>query len=198
MRWWIFAPAMALALSLDMTVMQVLSINGCAPRLWPTLLAFVAMYASRASALGAALVTGLWLDAAHPALAATGVVPVAVPVFGPHALSCLAGAWVILELRVILYRRNTFTVALAAGTCAAASAVAFVAVAGLRAAYADPAPMWGAGSGAAAIGADLLSALYTALVALLPARWLHASLGAWDFATAGPRFAPGARVGRDP
>jgi hypothetical protein len=76
--------------------------------------------------------------------------------------------------------------------------VAFVAVAGLRAAYADPAPMWGAGSGAAAIGADLLSALYTALVALLPARWLHASLGAWDFATAGPRFAPGARVGRDP
>jgi hypothetical protein len=117
MRWWIFAPAMALALSLDMTVMQVLSINGCAPRLWPTLLAFVAMYASRASALGAALVTGLWLDAAHPALAATGVVPMAVPVFGPHALSCLAGAWAILELRVILYRRNTFTVALAAGNC---------------------------------------------------------------------------------
>ena len=48
MRWWIFAPAMALALSMDMTVMQVLAVNGCSPRLWPTLLAFVAMYASRA------------------------------------------------------------------------------------------------------------------------------------------------------
>jgi len=197
-RWWVFVPAMALALSLDVTLMQALSVGGCVPRLWPTLLAFVAMYASRPAALGAALLTGLWLDAAHPALAASGVVPVAVPVFGPHALACLAGAWAILELRGILYRRNTFTVALAAGTCAAASALAFVAIAGIRAAYADPAPLWGPGSGAAAIGADLLSALFTAIVALLPARWLHASLGAWDFATAGPRFAPGARIGRDP
>jgi hypothetical protein len=197
-RWWVFVPAMALALSLDVTLMQALSVGGCVPRLWPTLLAFVAMYASRPAALGAALLTGLWLDAAHPALAASGVVPVAVPVFGPHALACLAGSWAILELRGILYRRNTFTVALAAGTCAAASALAFVAIAGIRAAYADPAPLWGPGSGAAAIGADLLSALFTAIVALLPARWLHASLGAWDFATAGPRFAPGARIGRDP
>lgn len=198
MRWWIFVPAMALVLSLDVTVVPLLSVGGCAPHLWAVVLAFVAMYASRESTLAAAILTGLWLDAAHPALAAGAGVPAAVPVFGPHALACTAGAWAVLELRSVLYRRNTLTVALASGTCAAASAVAFIAIAGIRAAYADPSPLWGAGSGAAAIGSDLLAALYTAVVALLPARWLQASLGAWDFATAGPRFAPGVRIGRDP
>jgi hypothetical protein len=48
------------------------------------------------------------------------------------------------------------------------------------------------------VGVDLGSALYTAVLGLLPARLLHETLPAWDFATAGPRFAPGVRIGRDP
>jgi hypothetical protein len=51
---------------------------------------------------------------------------------------------------------------------------------------------------AAAVGVDLGSALYTAVLGLLPARLLHETLPAWDFATAGPRFSPGVRIGRDP
>ncbi|MFM8872023.1 MAG: hypothetical protein ACKOJI_01430, partial [Phycisphaerales bacterium] len=113
-------------------------------------------------------------------------------------LACLAGAWPVLELRAVLYRRNVLAIAFAAGTCAAASALAFVALAGIRAAYADAVPLWGTGSGAAAVGVDLGSALYTAVLGLLPARLLHETLPAWDFATAGPRFSPGVRIGRDP
>jgi hypothetical protein len=158
------------------------------------------MYASRESTLWAALFTGLWLDAAHATVVANAAdpVPSAVPIIGPHVLACLAGAWPVLELRAVLYRRNVLAIAFAAGTCAAASAIAFVALAGIRAAYADAVPLWGTGSGAAAVGVDLGSALYTAALGLLPARLLHETLPAWDFATAGPRFAPGVRIGRDP
>jgi hypothetical protein len=200
MRWWVFLPAMAIALSLDVAFMPVLALGPFEPRLWPVVLAFCAMYASRESTLWAALVTGLWLDAAHATVVANAAdpVPSAVPIIGPHVLACLAGAWPVLELRAVLYRRNVLAIAFAAGTCAAASALAFVALAGIRAAYADTVPLWGTGSGAAAVGIDLGSALYTAVLGLLPARLLHETLPAWDFATAGPRFAPGVRIGRDP
>ncbi|MFM9170983.1 MAG: hypothetical protein ACKOTD_12975, partial [Phycisphaerales bacterium] len=63
MRWWVFLPAMAIALSVDVAFMPVLALGPFEPRLWPVVLAFCAMYASRESTLWAALVTGLWLDA---------------------------------------------------------------------------------------------------------------------------------------
>lgn len=192
MRWWVFLPAMAIALSVDVAFMPVLALGPFEPRLWPVVLAFCAMYASRESTLWAALVTGLWLDAAHATVVASAAdpVPSAVPIIGPHVLACLAGAWPVLELRAVLYRRNVLAIAFAAH--------AFVALAGIRAAYADAVPLWGTGSGAAAVGVDLGSALYTAVLGLLPARLLHETLPAWDFATAGPRFSPGVRIGRDP
>ncbi|MFM8872024.1 MAG: hypothetical protein ACKOJI_01435 [Phycisphaerales bacterium] len=108
MRWWVFLPAMAIALSVDVAFMPVLALGPFEPRLWPVVLAFCAMYASRESTLWAALVTGLWLDAAHATVVASAAdpVPSAVPIIGPHVLACLAGAWPVLELRAVLYRRT--------------------------------------------------------------------------------------------
>lgn len=196
MRWWIFALVLAVVLMLDAALMPAFALGGRVPHLWPLLLAFVALYASRNAAWWAAIAMGLFLDAMHPTLGVGMDAPRAVPVFGPHILSCAAGAWAVLEARTWLYRRNVLTVAFATFTCSIFSALAFVAIAGIRAMYADPSPLWGGGSGAAAIGTDLLDALWTALFAILPAWGLQLTLPAWAFATAGPRFTGSARSGR--
>jgi len=193
-RWWIFVPVAALVLMLDAALMPAFAVGGHVPLLWPLLLAFVALYASRTAALWGAVVVGFWLDAIHPALGIGGDAPRAVPVFGPHVLACVAGAWAVLESRTWLYRRNTLTVAFSTFVCAVFASLAFIAIAGIRAAYADPTPLWGAGSGAAAMGSDIVDAFLSAVVAVVPAWLLQRTLTAWAFATAGPRFSGAARV----
>lgn len=191
MRWWLCALALAAVLTADAALMPAFAIGRHAPQLWPTLLAFVALYASREAALWAAIALGLWLDALNPGLGIGSMAPRAVPVFGPHVLACAAGAWTILELRAWLYRRNALTVAFAATVCGLAASLAFVAVAGLRSAYADPSPLWGTGSGASALWNDAVEVLLSAAVGVLPAWALQWSVPAWDFEVAGPRFGGG-------
>jgi len=195
-RWWIFIPVMALVLSLDAALMPAFAIGGHVPQLWPLLLAFVSLYASRSAAIWAAMILGFWLDAMHPALGVGIDAPRAVVVFGPHVLACAAGAWCVLETRAWLYRRNVLTVAFSTFNCALLASLAFIAIAGIRGLYADPFPLWGGGSGGAAVGSDVVDALYSAVIAILPAWGLQSTLTVWGFATAGPRFAGGNRMNR--
>ena len=188
MRWWVFAIAWCACMALDTGLMPAFAAGRHVPQLWPVLLAFVAMHGSRDAAFGAAVTIGLWLDATHPSLGLGADAPRAVHVFGPNVLACAAGAWAVLELRGVLYRRNLLTVALCAAVCGTLASLAFIAIAGIRAAYADPFPLWGPGTGAAAVGNDILTALLSAVLGLLPAWALQASIPAWDFATLGQRF----------
>ena len=181
MRWWVFIPVLALVLTMDAAFMPAFAIGGHVPQLWPLLLAFVALYASRGAALWAAMIVGIWLDAMHPALGAGAETPRAVTVFGPHVLACAAGAWCVLETRTWLYRRNVLTVAFSTFNCALLASLAFIAIAGIR---------------AAAVGSDMVDALYSAVIAILPAWGLQSTLTVWGFATAGPRFAGGNRMYR--
>jgi len=187
---------MALVLSLDAALMPAFAIGGHVPQLWPLLLAFVSLYASRSAAIWAAMILGFWLDAMHPALGVGIDAPRAVVVFGPHVLACAAGAWCVLETRAWLYRRNVLTVAFSTFNCALLASLAFIAIAGIRGLYADPFPLWGGGSGGAAVGSDVVDALYSAVIAILPAWGLQSTLTVWGFATAGPRFAGGNRMNR--
>lgn len=196
MNWWPFAVAWAVLMSLDSGLMSAFAVGQAVPQAWPVLLAFVALHASRQAAFWSAAAIGLWLDASRPAVAdAAGAGAVAVHVFGPNVLACAAAAWVLLELRVVLYRRNLATVLLGTVVAAWISSLAFVAIGGIRLAYADPAPLWGPGSGAAAVGSDLLSGLWCAVVGILPAMALQSTYRWWDFATAGPRFGSPGRLG---
>ena len=43
MRWWVFLPAMSIALSIDVAFMPALALGPFEPRLWPVVLAFCAM-----------------------------------------------------------------------------------------------------------------------------------------------------------
>jgi hypothetical protein len=196
MRWWVFVPTMFVVLVLDASLMPALAVGGHAPRLWPVLLAFVALHGSRGAALWSAVAVGLWLDALQPALGIGTDAPRAVMVFGPHMLSCAAGTWAVLESRSWLWRRNVLTLAFAALTLSVFAALAFISVAGIRASYADPSPLWGGGSGASAMGSELIDAFLTALAGIPPAWLLQATLPAWGFANAGPRFGGAGRVAR--
>ena len=196
MKWWVFAIAWAACMAVDSGLMPAFAWGRHVPQLWPVLLAFVCLHASRDAGFWAALATGVWLDATHPAVSAGAEGPVAVLVFGPNVLACAAGAWGVLELRGVLYRRNVLTVAVSAAACAVLWSLAFIAIAGIRAAYADPWPLWGPGPGAAAVGNDILTALYSAAVGL-PVAWaLHGTIPAWDFATLGSRFGNPGRQAR--
>lgn len=189
MRWWVFLPFAFLVAALDAALMPAFAVWGHVPHLVPVLLSFVLLYASRESAMGGALVLGLLADVASPALVAGVDGPSAAPILGPHMLAYAGAAWAVLEMRTWLYRRNTLTLSFTAAVVAVLVSLGFLAVAGVRAAYADDYPLWGGGRAITALGADLLDALWTAVLAV-PAGWLlQRTLGLWAFATAGPRFA---------
>lgn len=185
MRWWLFVPTALVAAALDMAFMPTLSVGGFTPSLSMILLAFVALHASRASAIGAGLLIGAYMDAQAPAAFRGGL----VYVLGPHAIACVIAACAALYLRDVLFRKTVLAVAAAVFALACVESLAFIAIGGLRMAYADPGPLWGAGGGAQVLGADLGDALYSALVALPLAWLLLPTLEAWGFQNAGPKFA---------
>ena len=87
------------------------------------LLCFVSLLAPGALTLWAALLLGLIADA----LAGT-------PIVGPHALGFMLGAYLVLQLRGLVFRESVFTLAfmtLAAGVFVHLAAVALLAVRGL-------------------------------------------------------------------
>jgi rod shape-determining protein MreD len=170
--------------SVDTAFMPVLSMSGHRPSLVLILLAFVALYASRPAALAAALLVGAYADVRVPAIFPQG----GMYVIGPHMLATVVAVWILLEVREALIRKSVLTVAAASLVLTLAQSLVFLAVAGLRLVYADPAPLWGAGSGAQAFGHDAIDALYTALLGIPVAWCLLRTTGAWGFQDAGPRF----------
>lgn len=184
MRWWVFIPVALGCVALDAAFMQVLGIAGHWPCLVAILMAWVALHASRGAALAAALLVGLYADAQPPAVFGDE----SIVVLGPHMLAWVLATWAIVEVRDILFRRNALTVAVAAFGLVLGQSLVYLAISGVRVVYADPAPLWGAGSGALAFGHDAIDAVYTAVIAL-PIAWvLPRTAEWWGFAQGGARF----------
>ncbi|MBL9142002.1 MAG: hypothetical protein JNK53_09070 [Phycisphaerae bacterium] len=184
MRWWIFVPAALACVALDAAFMSVLSIGGHWPCLTAVLMAWVALYASRDAALAGALLVGLYADAQAPNVFGHE----SIVVLGPHMLAWVLAVWAVVEVREILYRRSALTVAVAACALVVGQSLVYLAVCGVRVVYADPAPLWGTGSGGWAFGHDVLDALYT-LVLAWPIAWLlPITMEWWGFAHGGARF----------
>lgn len=187
MRWWVFVPLALVCSAMDQALMPVLSLGGFWPSLSAVLVAWVALHASRSAALWGALLVGTLADCQAPAIMeGHGVV-----VIGPHMLAYALSALAVVELRDMLFRRNAGTLAASSATVVLAQSLVFLAVAGVRVVYADPTPLWGAGTGAQAFGHDVVNALYTGLVAL-PLAWpLARTQEGWGFAQGNVRFRRG-------
>lgn len=107
----VFALAAWVFVGLEWGLRDALQIGrgNIAPSFVLVLATLVALWASPGAAIGGAVVLGLCLDMLHQVPVASGVDDVVV--LGPNALGLALGAVVVLNLRALLFRKNTVTLA---------------------------------------------------------------------------------------
>jgi len=149
------------------------------PSLLLVLVCFVALLAPGTTAGWAALVLGLIADALAP-----------TPMLGPHAIGFMLGAYVVLQLRGLVFRESVLTLSfmvLTAGVFSHLAAVALIAIRALPISPTDPMPDFVAAN-------ELVDRFFDVLfsaAAALPLGWvLFKTSGLWDF----PSKARGERV----
>ncbi|MAE63271.1 MAG: hypothetical protein CMJ18_03280 [Phycisphaeraceae bacterium] len=134
MRWFVFAIAAFIMLSLDQGLRVLLRIpgsDGVAPSFMLVLAVFVMISAPRRTAFWAALTCGLLVDLSLPRSAGQAT---DFALIGPMALGYLAGAAVTVELRGLIFRDSPVAfgaLVLIAGTFVHLVAVALLTLRGL-------------------------------------------------------------------
>ena len=178
MRWVVvFVVVSVLAVAMQTSLVEWLltldSLGGIWPSLVGVVLVFVAIFAPRPAVLWAAWGLGLFYDLSLAQ-------PQGVQI-GPHALGYVFGAYLILQLRTMVFRRHLITISLMTAMFLAASGVVEVALLTVRL-------MFGDASLAAAEFRPVIEmlkrfgiAIYSALAAF-PIGWiLIKSLSLWAF-----------------
>ncbi len=131
MNWLVFAIAAWLTLGLEIGLRDGLALGetGVAPSFLLILMVVAALWAPKATAMGAAMILGLLADLTRvaPAPGAGGV----VTIVGPMTLGFALGCYTTLTLRVVVMRRNVVAIAglvLVAGIMAHILAAALLAL----------------------------------------------------------------------
>jgi rod shape-determining protein MreD len=185
-RWIVFVVAALIGLVFDTGLSEVLRIEKLGhvrPSLCAVVAVFVALSAPRTAALWACLILGLLLDLCHPLTVAENRV---VYLIGPHALGYLAGGWLVIALRPMVFRRRPLTIGVMTVLCLLAVQLVAMSVYVLRARawYPGPALYWTETSALAELGLRLLAGVYSGLFAI-PVGWaLVQTIGLWGFQTA--------------
>jgi cell shape-determining protein MreD len=158
----VFALAAWVFVGLEWGLRDVLQVGRLqvAPSFVLILAAMIGLWASPGAALGGALVLGVCLDLMYQ-IPHEGLKKDVV-VLGPHALGLALGVIVILNVRALVFRKNTVTLAVLTGLAGAFAAVVVTALLSVRALY-DPIQI---GRPIAELGARCASALVTAGLAL--------------------------------
>ena len=185
MRWGIFAIFALLVLSLDAGLSDVLRIESLwdiRPNLCGVLAVFVALSAPRIAALWGCFVIGLLLDLTieYTAGGSRGVYLV-----GPYALGLLAGGWVVLRGRTMVFRRRALTMGVMTliSLLAAQAIIVMLLVLRSRSWYPGGPIHWPD----TAMGIELLRRILIAVysgIAAVPCGWLLVrTLPLWGFQT---------------
>lgn len=184
MRWPVFAIAAFVVLLAQISARSVLTINsagGLSPDLIACLLVFIALFAHRQAALWTCWMMGLLIDLTPPQ---SGL---GYPIMGQYTLGYLFGGYVVLQLRTMVFRRRTLTVAFLTFLFLLAAGVAGVFLLALRSHF------YAAEAAALPTGAlsefwrRMLLALYSGVIAL-PMGWLLLRTAElWGFQGGGPR-----------
>lgn len=130
-----------------------------APSVVIPLVVFVALFAPPQAALWTALLIGLVVDLAT--VWSNGVSELVV--VGPAALGYVIGAYFVLTVRALLYRRNPITLMAMSVIAAALAGLVFVAIHSIRTMYMDAYTFHGLSE----LGSRLLASLYTGAVGLV-------------------------------
>lgn len=176
MRWSVFAIAAFIVIVLQLSVREVLTLHTLGmvkPDLVACLATFLAMFASRASALWACWVLGLLMDLAP----AGGTM--AWHMIGPHALGFTFGGYVVLQLRTMVFRRRAITTGFLTCVFLLAAGVLATFLLTVRSWYIPDTPLYG--SPLVELWHRIKIALYSGIVAI-PFGWLlQITVATWGF-----------------
>lgn len=180
MRWSVFAVAGFLAVVIQLSLRNALTLHelwGISPDVTACVVVFIALFAQRSAALWGAWMIGTLLDLA-PQSSGTSA-----HVVGIYALGYTAGAYAILQMRTMVFRRRAITIGFLTVVCVLASSLIAVMLLAIRSWYPGElhyAPL-------ADLGRRVLIALYSGIVAI-PLGWLLGfTLPLWGFQSGGPR-----------
>ena len=183
MRWTIFLAFAVLGLVFDLGLGEVLRIDKLwqiRPSLCGVLAVFVALSAPRTSALWACFVLGLLLDLSYQVTLADNRV---VHLIGPYALGYVAGGWLVMRARTMVFRRRALTVGVMTVLCLLAVHVVVVVLFALRSRswYPGGPVYWTQTTVPVELLRRLLIAIYSGLFAI-PVGWLLVrSMPLWGF-----------------
>ncbi|MCA9295965.1 MAG: rod shape-determining protein MreD [Phycisphaerales bacterium] len=186
MKWSIFAVALVMALILETSMRQLLIFRGMSPSFLACLVVFVALFATRMSALWACWIAGMMMDILS---SITWQDHETFVLLGPYALGYTLAGFMVLQIRAMVFRRRALTVGALALACVLLASLFAVGIFVLRSWYTEPAlsAYLSQGSALAEIGHRLGIAVYTGLIAI-PIGWLlQTSLPVWGFEMVGPR-----------
>jgi len=176
MRWTVFALAAYAALALQVGLARHVSLGSAQPQIVLLLAVFVALSAPTRTAVVACGILGLFMDllASPYVLAATATLepaPQAATILGPYTLGYMAGGYLVVQLRPMLFRHHPLTMAAMALAAGAEAHLLVVGLLWLRNWY-EPIEGFIA---SAELGVRGLGLLYTAGLGLLlayPAKWI--------------------------
>jgi hypothetical protein len=161
MRWTLVLLCAAVLLGIEQAVKGSLAVGQTviAPSFVLPLVVFVALFAPPLTALWTALLIGVVVDLGT--VWGDGVNPLVV--VGPTALGNVVGAYFVLTVRALLFRRNPITLMAMSVGAAALAGLVFVAIHSIRLMYTDAYTFHGLSQ----LGQRLLAAVYTGGVALV-------------------------------
>ena len=174
----VFVIALFFCVSLDSSLMPVISIGGFSPSTTATLVVFVALFAPRSVALWAGLAAGLLMDLSIPA-AAAGDRSLVVP--GPYAIGFVFGTQLVLLLRSMVFRRNPIAVGLLTTPFLIAVSLAWMAIWLIRGLDADSILPWAGGHALSELFSRLVWAVMSGAVGIGTGWLLLFSWPVWRF-----------------
>ena len=191
MRWGVFIIFALIGIAIDGGLVDVLRIESLwdvRPSFCAVLAVFVALSAPRLAALWGCFVLGLLLDLSTPYTADGNRI---VWLVGPYALGLLAGGWLVVRGRTIVFRRRALTIGVMTLGCLLVAQVIIVVLLMLRSRgwYPGGPVHWTDLSLGIEVLRRILIALYSGLFGV-PAGWLLVrTLPLWGFQTSVHRTA---------
>jgi rod shape-determining protein MreD len=172
-RWPVALLFAYLALALELAISPALALGQTrvAPSFAVPFFVFIALFAPATPSLWTAVLLGLAVDLTSPR-GPTGLV---VP--GPNALGFLVAAYMVLQVRGFMIRKNPLTLVFLAVVAAALAGLVVVLIFSLRGLYPDPFEF----RGSSELWTRVLSAVYTAATAAVLALPLYILHGLFRF-----------------
>lgn len=194
MRWGVFLLAALLFVALERSVRAALTLHsfgGISPSFTVILLVYLALLARRSDALWAALLLGVLQDLSTP-IAIAGNEPLIL--LGPYALGYVFAAFIILQLRTMVFRKHMLTIAILTLLAVVASSVMVLAYDTIRGWYPQHAADFRVAPSAGRAFLHYLAAgVYASLLAL-PLGWiLLQTTPLWGFVQPMARYGPAKR-----